>query len=87
MSKITKETTIQQALEIEPEITSILMEKGMHCFFCGAAAAETIGEACQVHAISESEMEMMLLQINQLIDSKKDIEARRAAMFAEEDED
>ncbi|MGO5053824.1 DUF1858 domain-containing protein [Lachnospiraceae bacterium LCP25S3_G4] len=48
---VTKQTTIGEALAVNPEIAPILMEVGMHCLGCPSAQGETLEEAAMVHGI------------------------------------
>ena len=56
MAKITKETTIGQALQISQEIIPVLFEIGMHCIGCPSAQMETLEEAAMVHGIDVDEL-------------------------------
>lgn len=58
---ITREMTIMQAVEMNPEIVSILQGFGMHCIGCAIAHGETIEQAAQVHGI---DIEVMLEALN-----------------------
>ncbi len=51
MADITKNTTIGEALSINPDIAPVLMEIGMHCLGCPSAQGETLEEAAMVHGI------------------------------------
>ena len=51
MANITKDTTIGEALSINPDIAPVLMEIGMHCLGCPSSQMETIAEAAMVHGI------------------------------------
>ncbi len=51
MKQVDETMTIQQALKIDPELASILMESGMHCLGCPSARSETLEEACMVHGL------------------------------------
>ena len=48
MAKITKDTTIGEAIQIDAGIIPILMSAGMHCVGCPSSAGETIEEAAMV---------------------------------------
>lgn len=48
---ITKETLIGEVLQINSDLAEILLEAGMHCLGCPAAAGESLEEACAVHGI------------------------------------
>ena len=57
MAKVTKETLIGEALQIDMEkIVPILMDMGMHCIGCPASQGESIEEACMVHGIDADEI-------------------------------
>lgn len=51
MARITKDTTIGEALQIDAGIVPILMGIGMHCVGCTSSAGETLEEAAMVHGI------------------------------------
>ena len=51
MARITKDTTIGEALQIDAGIIPILMGIGMHCVGCPSSAGETLEEAAMVHGI------------------------------------
>ena len=51
MARITKDTTIGEALQIDAGIIPILMGAGMHCVGCPSSAGETLEEAAMVHGI------------------------------------
>ena len=44
MARITKDTTIGEALQIDAGIIPILMGIGMHCVGCPSSAGETLEE-------------------------------------------
>lgn len=56
MADITKETTIGEALQLNPDIAPVLMEIGMHCLGCPSAQGETLEEAAMVHGIEVDEL-------------------------------
>lgn len=51
MAKVSKDTTIGEALNANPDIAPILMEVGMHCLGCPASQGETLEEAAMVHGL------------------------------------
>lgn len=59
--KITENTTIFEALEINPNAAEILMAHGMHCLGCALAHGETVGEAANVHG---ADLDKMLEELN-----------------------
>ncbi len=60
--KITENTTIFDAIQINPKAGEILMAHGMHCLGCALAHGETVGEAADVHG---ADLEQMLVELNQ----------------------
>lgn len=54
--QIEKTMKINEILEIAPEKADLLLEAGMHCLGCMAAAEETLEEACMVHGIDVDEL-------------------------------
>ena len=56
MADITKNTTIGEALRINPDIAPVLMEIGMHCLGCPSAQGETLEEAAMVHGINADDL-------------------------------
>jgi hybrid cluster-associated redox disulfide protein len=54
--KVTKETLIGEALQINSGIAPILMEIGMHCLGCPASQGESLEEACMVHGVDADEL-------------------------------
>lgn len=61
--KITENTTIFDALEINPKAGEILMAHGMHCLGCALAHGETVGEAAGVHG---ADLAKMLEELNDI---------------------
>lgn len=49
--KITADTLIMEAVELNPNAPEVLMSYGMHCLGCAIAHGETIAEAAEVHGI------------------------------------
>ncbi len=61
--KITENTLIFDALNINPKAGEILMSYGMHCLGCALAHGETVGEAANVHG---ADLESMLKELNNI---------------------
>lgn len=51
MAGITKEMTIGEILNTNPNVAPVLMEAGMHCLGCPSAQGESLEEAAMVHGI------------------------------------
>lgn len=55
--KVTKDTLIGEALEINIDVIApILMNMGMHCLGCPASQAESIADACAVHGVNADDI-------------------------------
>ena len=64
---ISKNTTIGELLQTNPEVAPILMEIGMHCLGCPSSQMETIEQAAMVHGIDS---EMLVDEINSFLESR-----------------
>ena len=62
MTRITKDTTIGEALQIDAGIMGI----GMHCVGCPSSAGETLEEAAMVHGIDP---DMLIEEIQNYLQS------------------
>ena len=62
-NKITENTTIFDAIQLNPNAGEILMKYGMHCLGCALAHGETVGEAADVHG---ADLEKMLKELNEI---------------------
>ena len=67
MAKVTKETMIGELLNIDQNITPMLLGIGMHCLGCPSSQMETIEEAAMVHGIDADDL---VEEINTFLDSK-----------------
>lgn len=56
MAKVTKETMIGELLNIDKNITPMLLGIGMHCLGCPSSQMETIEEAAMVHGIDPDDL-------------------------------
>lgn len=61
---ITRDTLIREVLEINEELAEVLLNAGMHCLGCPAAAGESLAEACAVHGIDVDELVNKLNEAN-----------------------
>ena len=51
MKRITKNTTIGELLQVDPDIANVLTNIGMHCIGCPSSQMETIEAAAEVHGL------------------------------------
>lgn len=56
MSAITKDMTIGQIINANPDVVPVLLDAGMHCLGCPASQAESLEEAAMVHGIDVDEL-------------------------------
>lgn len=61
MAEITKDMTIGEIINADPNAVPILMSAGMHCIGCPAAQGETLEEASMVHGI---DVEALVFALN-----------------------
>ena len=54
--RITKNTTIGQLLEMDPEMGNILTNIGMHCIGCPSAPHESLEQAAEVHGMDADDL-------------------------------
>lgn len=62
MAKITKSTTIGEALKFNPNAEEILQGFGMHCVHCPMSQMESLEEASAVHGI---DIDLMVSKLNE----------------------
>ena len=68
MAKVTKDTLIGEAIQIDQGIVPILMGAGMHCIGCPSSQMESLEEACMVHGIP---VEKLVSVINEYLAQKQ----------------
>lgn len=56
MKRITKQTTIGELLQMNPDIAQILLNIGMHCVGCPSSQRETLEEAAEVHGLDADDL-------------------------------
>ena len=56
MSGITKDMTLGEILNVNPDVVPVLLDAGMHCLGCPASQAESLEEAAMVHGIDIDEL-------------------------------
>ena len=62
MAKINKDTTIGEALKLNPNAEVILQGFGMHCVHCPMSQMETLEEASGVHGF---DVNLLLEKLNE----------------------
>ena len=66
MTRITKDTTIGEAIQYDAGIVTILKGAGMHCVGWPSSAGETLEEAAMVHGIDP---DMLIEEIQNYLQS------------------
>ncbi len=51
MKQATKQNTIGEILDMNPEVAALFLGHGMFCVSCPSARNESLEEACMVHGI------------------------------------
>ena len=59
---ITKDQTIGEVLQLNPNAANILMRFGMGCLGCPSSQVESIEQACEVHGLN---LEEVLVALNE----------------------
>ena len=62
MAEITKDMTIGEIINANPNAVPVLMGAGMHCIGCPAAQGDTLEEAGMVHGI---DVDALVFALNQ----------------------
>jgi hybrid cluster-associated redox disulfide protein len=64
--KITKDMQIGEIIQKKPEAAMIMMEHGLHCIGCMASRFESLEQGCQVHGMSDEQIDEMIDKLNKL---------------------
>ena len=56
-TKVTKDMIIDDIINIDQNLVTILMQSGMHCVGCPASRGESLEEACFVHGLDPNDVE------------------------------
>ncbi len=69
MPKITKDTTISEALEIFPRAAEIMQNHGLHCVGCHVNVMESIEGGAKGHGMDDEAVEQIISDINEAMES------------------
>ena len=64
MKRLTKNTSIGELLQLDPDIANVLTGIGMHCIGCPSSQGESLEEAAMVHGL---DADMLVDQINDFL--------------------
>jgi hybrid cluster-associated redox disulfide protein len=62
--KITKNMTISEAINKNPNAAHLLFKYGFHCAGCAFAAMETIEQGCKAHGMNDEQIEKLIEELN-----------------------
>ena len=71
MSKITKNTTISEALEMFPRAAEIMQSHGLHCVGCHVNVMESIEGGAKGHGMDDEAVNQIINDINEAMESSK----------------
>ena len=66
MSKLTKDITISQVLEISRATAPVFFSMVMHCLGCTMSAGGTVEEACAAHGV---DVEEIVTKLNEAVEA------------------
>ncbi len=69
--KLTKDTTLGEAVSKYPETAAIMLKYGLHCIGCHVATWETIEQGASGHGLTGAQIKDMLADMNAAI-AKRD---------------
>jgi len=75
-TKITKDMTIGEILQVDGNLAGVLMAGGMYCIGCPASQGESLEEAAMVHGIDP---ELLLIRLNTYLAAQEGAKSADAA--------
>jgi hypothetical protein len=66
MSLITRQTTIEDLIELKPEAINYLFSKGIRCIRCGEPIWGSLERAAQEKGFSDAEIDRFVEELNDL---------------------
>ena len=76
--KITKDMPFAEVLRKYPQVAPIMMNAGLHCIGCHAAAFETIEQGCMGHGMKGEDLNKMLKEMNEAVEKESVKEEKEA---------
>ncbi len=65
---VKKDTNLADLIFRYPEAAEILLDYGLHCVGCIANGFDTIEAGAKIHGYNDSEVEEMIIRINEVIE-------------------
>ena len=69
--KISKDSLINDMIQKYPSLAEDFFMLGMMCIGCPMSQAETIEQGCQVHGMTEKQIQKFIDMLNKKIEKKK----------------
>ena len=66
-AKIKKTMTIDKVLNLDENLTTVLLGFGLHCFGCPMSRMETLEQAAMVHGV---DVDIMVEKLNEALNNK-----------------
>ncbi len=65
-NQVTRDTTIEEIVEVVPQAVGYLREQGIRCILCGEPAWGTLADAAQEKGFGDDDIERFVREINAL---------------------
>lgn len=69
--KLSKDTTLGEAVSKYPETAAIMLKYGLHCIGCHVATWETIEQGAKGHGLTDAQIKDMLAGMNSAISERE----------------
>jgi len=66
--KISKGMPLGEVVSKHPKAVQTMLDYGLHCVGCHAAAYETIEQGAKAHGMADADIEKMLKEMNEAIE-------------------
>jgi iron-sulfur cluster assembly accessory protein len=67
---ITRAMNIQALADSYPEAVSVMAEKGLHCFGCHGASADSVESGAKGHGMDDAAIDAMVKEMNEMVAMK-----------------
>ncbi len=64
---ISRATNIQAIADSYPEAVSVMAEKGLHCFGCHGASADSVESGAKGHGMDDAAIDAMVHEMNEMV--------------------
>ena len=70
MSKITKDSLINDTIQDHPSLAEDFFKMGMMCVGCPMSQMETIAQGCQVHGMTDKQIKKFIDMLNKKVEKQ-----------------